>query len=162
MDSQGSSPASLFKSISSLALSLVYGPALTSIHDCWKKPSYQERLKAGEEGDDRGWDGWMASLTRWTWVWASSRSWWRTGKPGVLQSMGSQRIGHNWTTELTDMKKHLLPFVSKTIKNRKCLSLTFTKILVGMKRLSSWFVKLGNLSKLMLRDGSCWYPAIRG
>ena len=50
--------------------------------------------------DDRGWDGWMTSLTRWTWVWASSGSWWWTGKPGVLQFMGSQRVGHNWVTEL--------------------------------------------------------------
>ena len=55
-----------------------------------KDPWCWERLKAGGEGDDRGWDGWMASLTRWTWVWASSRSWWRTGKLGVLKSMGSQ------------------------------------------------------------------------
>ena len=61
---------------------------------CW------ERLKAEGEGDDRGWDGWMASLTRWTWVWASSGRWWWTGKPGVLQSMGSQRVWHNWVTEL--------------------------------------------------------------
>ena len=53
-------------------------------------------IKAGE----RGWDGWMASLTRWMWVWVSSRSWWWTGKPGVLQSMGSQRVGHNWVTKL--------------------------------------------------------------
>ena len=52
------------------------------------------------EGVDRGWDGWMASPTQWTWVWISSRSWWRTEKPGVLQSMGSQRVGHNWVTEL--------------------------------------------------------------
>ena len=65
----------------------------------WKRPWCWERLKAGGERDDRGWDGWMASLTRWTWVWASSRSWWRTGKPGVLQSMGSQRAGHDWATE---------------------------------------------------------------
>ena len=56
----------------------------------WKRPWCWERLKAGREGDDRGWDGWMASLTRWTWVWASSGNWWWTGKPGVLQSMGSQ------------------------------------------------------------------------
>ena len=66
----------------------------------WKRPWCWERLKAGGEGDDRGWDGWMASLTWWTWIWASSRSWWWTGKPGMLQSMGSQRVGHNWATEL--------------------------------------------------------------
>ena len=66
-----------------------------------KIPWCRERLRAGGEGDDRGWDGWMASPTRWTWVWASSGSWWGTGKPGVLQSMGSQRIGtqlSKWTT----------------------------------------------------------------
>ena len=54
----------------------------------------------GGKGDDRGWDGWMASPTWWTWVWANFRSWWWTGKPGVLQSMGSQRVRHNWATEL--------------------------------------------------------------
>ena len=67
----------------------------------WKRPWCWERLKAGGEGDDRGWDGWMASLLRWTWVWVSSRSWRWTGKPGVLPSMGSQRVRHNWVTELT-------------------------------------------------------------
>ena len=56
----------------------------------WKRPWCWDRLKVVGEGDDRGWDGWMASLTRWTWVWASSASWWWTGKPGVLHSMGSQ------------------------------------------------------------------------
>ena len=66
----------------------------------WKRPWCWERLKAGGEGDDRGWDSWMASPTRWAWVWASSRSWWWTGKPGVLQSMGSQRVGQDWATEL--------------------------------------------------------------
>ena len=66
----------------------------------WKRPWHWERLKAGGEGDDRGWDGWMASQTQWTWVWVSSGSWWWTGKPGVLQSMGSQRAGHDWATEL--------------------------------------------------------------
>ena len=65
-----------------------------------KRPWCWERLKAGGEGDDRGWDGWMASPTWWTRVWASSRSWWWTGKPGVLRSMRSQRVGHNWGTEL--------------------------------------------------------------
>ena len=61
---------------------------------CW------ERLKAGGEGDYRGWEGWMASPTQWIWVWVNSRSWWWTGRPGVLQSMGSQRVRHDWMTEL--------------------------------------------------------------
>ena len=65
----------------------------------WERPWCWARFKAGE-GDDRGWDGWMASPTRWTWVWASFRSCWWTGKLGVLQSLGSQRIGHDWVTEL--------------------------------------------------------------
>ena len=52
------------------------------------------------EGDDRGWDGWMASPTWWTWVWVNSGSWWWTGRPGVLQFMGSQRVRHDWVTEL--------------------------------------------------------------
>ena len=67
----------------------------------WKRPWYWEMLKAGGEGDNRGWDGWMASPTQWTWVWASSRSWWWRGKPGVLWFMGSQRVWHNWATELS-------------------------------------------------------------
>ena len=66
----------------------------------WKRPWCWERLKAGGEGDDRGWDGWMATQMQRTWVWASSRSWWWTGQPGVLKSMGLQRIGHDWATEL--------------------------------------------------------------
>ena len=68
--------------------------------DSFERPWCWERLRAGGEGDDRGWDGWVASLTRWTWVWASSRSWWWTGRPSMLQSMGSQRIRHGWATEL--------------------------------------------------------------
>ena len=66
----------------------------------WKRPWCWERLKKGAEGDDRGWDGWMASSTQWTWVWVNSGSWWWTRRPGVLQSMGSQRVGHDWVTEL--------------------------------------------------------------
>ena len=65
-----------------------------------KRPWHWERLKVGAEGDDRRWDGWMASLTQWAWVWVNSRSWWWTGGHGVLLSMGSQRVGHNWETEL--------------------------------------------------------------
>ena len=68
----------------------------------WRRPWCWERLKAGGEGDDRGWDGWMASLTQCTLVWANSGSWWRgwTGRPGVLRFMGSQRVRHDWATEL--------------------------------------------------------------
>ena len=58
----------------------------------WKRLWCWGRLKAGGKGDDGGWDGWMVSLTQWTWVWANSGKWWRTGKPGALQSMGLQRI----------------------------------------------------------------------
>ena len=68
--------------------------------DSWKRPWCWERLRVGGEGDDRGWDVWRASPTRWTWVWVNSGSWWWTGRPGVLQSMESQRVGHDWATEL--------------------------------------------------------------
>ena len=64
----------------------------------WKRPWCWEGLRAGGEGDNRGWDGWMASLTQWVWVNSRSYSW--TGRPGVLQSMGSQRVRHDWETEL--------------------------------------------------------------
>ena len=66
----------------------------------WKRPWCWERLRAGGEGDDRGYDGWMASPTQWTWVWVDSGSWWWTARPGVLQFMGLQRVGHDWATEL--------------------------------------------------------------
>ena len=80
-----------------LKLKLQYfGPLILEMTH-WKRPQCWERLKAGREGDERGWDSWMTSPNRWTWVWAGSRRWWRTGRPGVLQSMELQRIGHNWT-----------------------------------------------------------------
>ena len=74
--------------------------SLESFPWCW------EGLGAGGEGDDREWDGWMASLTRWIWVWVNSGSWWWTTRPGVLRFMESQRVGHDWTTELnwTELK----------------------------------------------------------
>ena len=66
----------------------------------WKRLWCWEGLWARREGDDRGWDGWMASLTRWMWVSVNSGSWWWTGRPGVLWFMGSQRVGHDWATDL--------------------------------------------------------------
>ena len=65
-----------------------------------KRSWWWERLKAGGEAGNRGWDGWMASPTQWTWVCVDSRSWWRTGRPGMLWFMGSQRVRHGWVTEL--------------------------------------------------------------
>ena len=74
-------------------------------HLMWRVDSLEKTLMLGGigaegEGDDRGWDGWMASLTQWTWVWVNSGCWWWTGKPGVLQFMRSQRVRHDWATEL--------------------------------------------------------------
>ena len=69
-------------------------------HWCW------EGLRAGGEGDDRGWDGWMASLNWWMWVWVNSGSWWWTRRPGVLRFMGSQRVRHGWMTELNWTEIH--------------------------------------------------------
>ena len=81
----------------------------------WKRSWCWERLKMGGEGDNRGWDGWMASLTQWTWVWASSGSWWWTEKPGMLQSMGSQRVVYDWVTELTDWLNWLTDWLTVTL-----------------------------------------------
>ena len=73
----------------------------------WKRLWCWEGLGARGEGDDRGWDGWVASPTRWTWVWVNSGSWWWTERPGVLRFMGSQRVGHDWATDLiwSDLSK---------------------------------------------------------
>ena len=68
----------------------------------WKDPDAGKDRRQEEKGAT-GWYGWMASLTPWTWVWASSGSWWQTGKPGGRQPMGSQRVGHNWVTEQTEL-----------------------------------------------------------
>ena len=81
-----------------------------------KRPWCWERLKAGGEGNNRGWDDWMTSPTQWTWVWVNSGSWWWTGRPGVLQSIGSQRVGHDWVTEL------------KWILNISCHSLLASRV----------------------------------
>ena len=98
----------------------------------WKDPDAGERLKAGGEEDDRGWDGWIASPTQWTWVWVNSGSWWWTGKPAMMQSMASQRVRHNWATELnwyyeisglncygrvTPLYLPFLPFLNRNVYN---------------------------------------------
>ena len=83
-----------------LKLKLQYFGHLMRRVDSLEKTLMLGGIGAGGKGDDRGWDGWMASLTLWTWVWVNSGSWWWTGRPGVLQFMGSQRVGHDWASEL--------------------------------------------------------------
>ena len=89
----------------------------------WKRPWCWERLNAGGEGDDKGWDVWMASLTRWTWVWVNSGSWRWTGRPGMLQFMWSQRVGLSDWTELIDLN---LPLCVPPVKS---LMIVFTQFI---------------------------------
>ena len=93
-----------YKAFHLLALSIACAHRMSSCEKLthWKRVWYWEGLGAEGERDDRGWDGWMASPTRWTWVWVNSGRWWWTGRPGVLRFTGSQRVGHDWATELTD------------------------------------------------------------
>ena len=81
----------------------------------WKRPWCWERLKAGGEGDGDRWDSWIISPTQWTWVWVNSGSWWRTGRPGVRQSIVSQTVGHNWVTELNWTKSRTIFLRKNTI-----------------------------------------------
>ena len=83
-----------------LKLKLQYFGHLMQITDSSEKTLMLGKIEGGREGDNTGWDCWMSSLTQWTGVWVASGSWWCTGKPGVLQSMGLQRVGHDWATEL--------------------------------------------------------------
>ena len=83
-----------------LKLKLQYFGHLMRRVDSLEKTLMLGGIGAGGKGDDRGWDGWMVSQTRWTWVWVNSGSWWWTGRPGVLRFMGSQRVGHDWATDL--------------------------------------------------------------
>ena len=78
----------------------------------WKSPWCCEGLGAGGEGNNRGWDGWMASLTQWAWVWVNSRNWWWTGRPGVLQFLGLQRVRHDLVTELNWTLVYMIRLVS--------------------------------------------------
>ena len=107
----------------------------------WKRPWCWERLKAGGEGDNKGWDGWMASATQWTWIWVSSGSWWWTGKPGVLQSMGSQRVRHDWATELNWRASHLLQYFSTIVEALFCLVFQ-NNDLPAVHQMIQWFLPM--------------------
>ena len=91
---------------------------------CW------EGLGAGGEGDDRGWDIWMASLTLWTWVWVNSGSWWWTGRPGVLWFMGSQSVRHDWVTELNWTDSNIMIWF---LKYQNLFSSTFWILISDLK-----------------------------
>ena len=103
----------------------------------WERLWCWEGLGAGGGGDDKGWDGWMASLTRWTWVWVNCGSWWWTGRPGVLRFMGWQRAGHDWATELnwTGSRDNFFFFNSppgtSAIRNWKCSGNTMIHLDLG-------------------------------
>ena len=117
----------------------------------WKRLWCWEGLGAGGEGDDRGWGGWMASPTQQTWVWVDSGNWWWTGRPGVLQFMGSQRVRHNLATELnrTDkMSPHKWQVLLIEVKGL-LLSFTFCHIIFVLFVLENfycylltWFIQL--------------------
>ena len=120
-----------------LKLKLQYFGHLMQRTNTLKRPSCWEWLKAIGEGDSRGWDGWMASQTQWTWVWVSFGTWWWTGKPGVLQSMGSQRVGHDWELNWTDevlsvMTQHVFCGVGNHNSTHKNLSLQILKWLFAL------------------------------
>ena len=102
---------------------------------------WNESVVAGGEGDDRGWDGWMASPSRWTWVWISSGSWWWAGRPDMLQSMGSQIVRHDWATELN------------WGKNKK------TRVTGSLRTCKSTRVR--NSNKVNKLEGSEWSPQIQ-
>ena len=87
----------------------------------WKRPWCWVRLKAGGEGDDRGWDSWMASLSQWTWTLATSGRWWGTGKPGILQPMGvsnSRTWLGNWITAATTKISKVYEYLTPKYKNQ--------------------------------------------
>ena len=112
-----------------LKLKVQYFGHLKWTADSFEKTLIWERLRAGGEGDDRGWDGWMASLTQWTWIWVNSESWWWTGRPGVLQFIGSQRV---------DMTEWL-----------KCAELNWT-VFWGVVRLQLVLVSTGQQSQSVI------------
>ena len=119
-----------------------------------------------------GWDGWMASPTQWTWVWVNSRTWWWTGRPGVLQSMGSQRVGHDWVTELNWILcskyyyyyTHIFQkrnWVTERLNNYTNIP-TYGKLQQEDSHVALWFPVLApnHQAQPMLCDGYIWLPTL--
>ena len=145
-----------------LKLKLQYFGHLIEELTHWKRPWCWERLKVGGKGDDRGWDRWMVSLTWWTWVWVNSRNWWWRGKPGLLQSLGSQRVRHCLVTELNWIKIILFSVyrideINTDIKHillvRKLKLKEVKFVFPGLHSHSQWH---GNDSKSSVSDFIAW------
>ena len=126
-----------------LKLKLQYFGQLMQRADSFEKTLILERLKVGE-GDNKAWDGWMALPTQWTWVWVNSRSWWWSGRPGVLQSMGPQRVRHEWTDwqKTQHVRVHCVCIIT-TVSPKKWLLQASQKILFCHMQIFShlnWFI----------------------
>ena len=118
-----------------------------------------ERLKAGGEGDDREWDGWMASPTQWTWVWLNSGSWWWTGRPGVLQFIRLQRVGHDWATELNWSYVGVIPSFSSLSPARS--TGPYRTVSTPFLPDSLWIFLYSFASRKVLSPAS-WSSSVRG
>ena len=103
----------------------------------WKDPDAGKDWSGGGEGDDRGWDGQMASQTQWIWVWVNSGSWWWTRSPGMLQSMGSQRVGHDWATELSRIYQN---FAETLELSYYCIWFLISGTILDFKRLVEYIM----------------------
>ena len=130
-----------------------------------KRPWCWERLRAGGEGDHIGWDGWMASPTQWERIWTSSRSWWWTGKLGLLQTMRSQRIGRDWANELNWTENFIFSLHSENLKfldviyfpsSPHFFSLLHSLFSVSSPKSTSYCVKLNNFLYLCHHFLSFW------
>ena len=114
-----------------LCIDLTTSAFIWHIETPWKRPWWWERLKTKGEEDGRGWDGWIASPTQWTWIWANSERQWMTGRPGVLQAMGSQGVGHDWAAE-----QQGLAYVSWSVRiwlKPACQQVSSTKGIIFIK-----------------------------
>ena len=119
-----------------------------------KRPWYWERLKAGGEGNNRGWDGFMASLIQWTWVWVNSGSCWWTQRPVVLHTMALQRVQHNWATELnwTELKLKLIYFNFSSILSFSEKLFVFILTIVQQVKTTPWWLFV---CKIQLYSAEC-------
>ena len=123
-----------------------------------KRPWCWERLKAGRKGDDRRWDGWMASPTQWTWVWVNSRRWWWTGRPGMLLSMGLQRVRHDWVTEMNWTELRHIYIEKVNVENYALFFVTIPQVkIAGRKQKGSRTLRqeISNLGILLVVPFSC-------